>query len=134
MSEFFNNVGSNVLDCLMTEIAEWMLDAKCELLTVTKGMRYNNIEFRSIKEIKKYLYLGEDKKVHCVKNTDTRSILKLYIYLNTPSIPDIIKFSEDMYIDIHFYCVTQDQMNEWKDHLDGAHVRELSIFKCTVHD
>lgn len=81
-SGFFNNVGSNVLDCLMTEIAEWMLDAKCELLTVTKGMRYNNnIEFRSIKEIKKYLYLGEDKKVHCVKNTDTRSILKLYIYI-----------------------------------------------------
>lgn len=63
-SGFFNNVGSNVLDCLMTEIAEWMLDAKCELLTVTKGMRYNNnIEFRSIKEIKKYLYLGEDKDV-----------------------------------------------------------------------
>lgn len=133
-SGFFNNVGANVLDYMMTEIAEWMLDAKCELLTVTKGMRYNNIEFRNINEIKKYLYFGEDKKIHCVKNTDARSILKLYIYLNTPSMPSIIKFSEDIRIDIHFYSATQDQMNEWKDHLDGVHVGELSIFKCTVHD
>ena len=57
---FFNNIGSNVQEGMLDEIAEWMIATKCEYYDAG----FNRIIFNTIDEVKKILVIGDDKKLH----------------------------------------------------------------------
>lgn len=126
---FFNNMGSNVQDGMLDEIAEWMIATKCEYYDAG----FNRIIFNTIDEVKKILVIGDDKKLH-YKPSSYCSYLKFHITdtEKTPDFPSSLVIGKNIYVALAFDEVLQDKLDEWKGRLSDVYISSLVLNKCTI--
>ena len=126
---FFNNIGSNVQEGMLDEIAEWMIATKCEYYD--SGFNCNG--FNTIEGVKSVLAVGDDKKLH-YKYSSYYSYLKIYINKKTPSIPSSLVIGKDICVELIFNKVSQKRMDEWKNRLSDVYIARLSLNNCKINN
>ena len=126
---FFNNIGSNVREGMLDEIAEWMIATKCEYYD--SGFNCNG--FNTIEGVKSVLVVGDDKKLH-YKYSSYYSYLKIYINKKTPSIPSSLVIGKDICVELIFNKVSQKRMDEWKNRLSDVYIARLSLNNCKINN
>lgn len=126
---FFNNMGSNVQDGMLDEIAEWMIATKCEYYDAG----FNRIIFNTIDEVKKILVIGDDKKLH-YNPSSYYSYLKFHITgtEKTPDFPSSLVIGKNICVALTFDEVLQDKLDEWKGRLSDVYISRLVLNKCTI--
>lgn len=126
---FFNNIGSNVQEGMLDEIAGWMIATKCEYYD--NGFNCNG--FNTIEGVKSVLAVGDDKKLH-YKYSSYYSYLKIYINKKTPSIPSSLVIGKDICVELIFNKVSQKRMDEWKNRLSDVYIARLSLNNCKINN
>ena len=126
---FFNNIGSNVREGMLDEIAEWMIATKCECYDA----EFNHLTFNTIDEVKKILVIGDDKKLH-YKLSSYYSYLKFHITgtEKTPGFPSSLVIGKNICVELTFDEVLQDKLDEWKGRLSDVYISRLVLNKCTI--
>lgn len=123
---FFNNMGSNVREGMLNEIAEWMISG-CEYY----DSGFNCKDFNTIEGVKSVLVVGDDKKLH-YKHSSYYSYLRIFINKKTPSIPSSLIIGKDICVELVFDGVSQKRMDEWKNRLSGVYISRLSLNNCKI--
>lgn len=124
---FFNNIGSNVQEGMLNEIAEWMISGWCEYY----GNGFNCNDFKTIDGVKSVLVIGDDKKLH-YKYSSYYSYLRIFINKKTPSIPSSLVIGKDICVELVFDGISQEGMDEWKNRLSGVYISRLSLNNCKI--
>ena len=124
---FFNNIGSNVREGMLDEIAEWMIATKCEYYD--SGFNCNG--FNTIEGVKSVLAVGDDKKLH-YKYSSYYSYLKIYINKKTPGFPSSLVIGKNICVELTFDEVFQDKLDEWKGRLSDVYISRLVLSECTI--
>lgn len=127
LGNFFNNIGSNVQEGMLDEIAEWMISV---------GVEYHDNElncnvFDTIELVKSVLVIGDDKKLH-YKTTQGCSWLKICINNETPQVPSSLVIGKDIYTELVFDGVSQERMDEWKDRF--VRISRLALDGCKINN